>query len=141
MKLIRTVVVKQILTKKRKEHLLQKLEEEETQYEKELEQLTFQLHKNQKTHQGNQERSRKVRQSYKEEIRQREEKIRSVQFKRHQLHKLQLGSELKDGTIQSLCEVKTGDVWDNILTQSEIIIKDGIIHEIREGRNDDDKLV
>ncbi|WP_078554718.1 YlqD family protein [Bacillus alkalicellulosilyticus] len=141
MKIIKTVIVKQVLTEKRKQLLLKQLAEEEEQYIKELEQLTFQLQKNQKQHTSNQERQRQIRKSFKEEIRQREEKLQSVDFKRHQLHKLELGTELKDGTVETVCDIRKGDHWDTMLAQSEIIIKDGIVHEIREGRVNDDELV
>jgi len=136
MEIIKTVTIKQILTDNRKNFLLQELYNEEQQFLKEIDQLKFQLQKKLKKYQGNNDHIRTIRQSFTNEINQREEKLRSVEFKMHQLNKLEVGTEIKDGSVQSICKVEVGDDWKEILLESEIIIKDGIVHEIRKGMKD-----
>jgi hypothetical protein len=65
------------------------------------------------------------------EIDSRVEKIKLLDFKIEQLHMLPLGSELKEKECQAIVEVNVGDVWEDIQTEKTIIIKDGIIDEIR----------
>lgn len=138
MKIIKTVLVKQVLTEKRKAQLLNELYDEKDQLLKEVDQLKFQLHKKIKVNNNNQEHTRTIRTSFQKEMKQREEKIKGVDFKIHQLNKLELGSELRDGTIQSIVDIEVGDKWDELFNSSEIIVKDGIVHEIREGRKQHD---
>ncbi|OLO40869.1 hypothetical protein BTR23_05190 [Alkalihalophilus pseudofirmus] len=132
MKIIKTVAIKQVLTENRKGQLLNELHIEKEQVVKELEQLKFQLHKKIKQHTSH-EQNHSLRSSFQKEINQREEKLRGIDFKCHQLHKLEIGTELRDGQIQSICELKIGDNWDDISSEAEIIIKDGIVHDIRKG--------
>ncbi|WP_096199337.1 YlqD family protein [Bacillus sp. FJAT-45350] len=141
MDIIRTVTVKQILTEKRKQYLMNELSNEEVQVSKELEQLKFQLHKKLKKFQSDHEYSQTIRQSFNSEIKQRQEKLRAVEFKKHQLNKLEIGTELKDGSVQSICSIQVGDNWDDVLRDTEVIIRDGIVDEIRKGLKKDDKLV
>ncbi|MFV8827125.1 YlqD family protein [Alkalihalobacterium sp. APHAB7] len=132
MKVIKSVAIKQVLTEKRKDQLLNELHFEKEQAVKELEQLKFQLHKKIKQHTSH-EQNHTLRSNFQKEIKQREEKLRGIDFKVHQLNKLEIGTELRDGTVESICEVKIGDNWDDIFSEAEIIIKDGIVHEIRKG--------
>lgn len=138
MKIIKTVIVKQVLTSKRKQELLEQLLNEKKQLQKELEQLKFQMQKKIK----NQDRTTSIAQSsFQKEISKREEKLHSVDFKVHQLNKLEIGTELREGTIQALEEIQVGDDWDDFQVPTEIIIKDGKVHEIRKGRSEHDELV
>ncbi|WP_017727284.1 YlqD family protein [Halalkalibacterium ligniniphilum] len=138
MNIIRTIVVKQVLTEQKKATLHKQFEGEKVQLEKEIQQLKFQFHKTTKGHNGNQENQRQIRNSYQKEIKKREEQLKALSFKIQQLHKLELGSEIRDGTVQSVVEVNVGDVWDERMHETELIIKDGIVHEIREGRKHDE---
>ena len=133
MDIIKSVTIKQILTDKRKRYLLSELHKEEQQIRKELEQLNFQLQLKIKKHQGNTEHNLTVRQNFNKEITKREEKLRTVAFKMHQLNKLEIGTEMKDGTIPAICRIQEGDSWQEKINESEIVIKDGIVHEIRKG--------
>lgn len=141
MKIIKNVVVKQILTKSRKQELMEQLIFEKQQLQKELEQLKFQYHKNMKNNFHKDRTSSLTRASFQREMNKREEKLAAIDFKMHQLNKLQLGTELKDGTIQAIEEINVGDDWNQIKEPTEIIIKDGKIHEIRKGRVEDDEMV
>lgn len=134
MDIIKTVSVKQILTEKQKQIYLDDFNKDLHEMHVELEQLKFQLHKQLKTSQYNRETKHALKHKYMQEIKQREERLESLRFKVQQLEKLPVGAELQEGTVQVLCSVKVGDSWDDVTKGGEIIIKDGIIHEIREGR-------
>ncbi|MCY0877285.1 MAG: YlqD family protein [Firmicutes bacterium] len=49
-----------------------------------------------------------------------------------QIQQLDLDSEVPNGTVETTVEVKVGDAWDQVLQGSEIIVKDGVIVEIRQ---------
>jgi hypothetical protein len=69
------------------------------------------------------------------EERVRKEKAEILQFQIRQVENLPEGSELDYGTVESVVEVKVGDAWDEIMAGTEIVLKDGLIHEIRQGGN------
>ncbi|WP_066053196.1 YlqD family protein [Robertmurraya korlensis] len=128
MNILQTVVVKQVLTETSKQVLLSKFELEKSQLQKESEQLRFEMRKL--------EKSKKMtinsfQKRFDKEIDTRLEKIKLLDFKIEQLHMLPLGSELKEKECQAIVEVNVGDVWEDIQTEKTIIIKDGIIDEIR----------
>lgn len=62
-------------------------------------------------------------------IEQREQLIQQIQ----QIQQLELGTELQNMTVETSVEVNVGDDWSKVLLGSEIVVKDGIIHEIRRG--------
>lgn len=66
-------------------------------------------------------------------IDKRQEKIRQIDFQVEQLHILPLGSEMKETEVDALVEVKIGDKWDDKMQDNVIVVKDGIIVEIRQG--------
>lgn len=49
-----------------------------------------------------------------------------------QIQQLDLDSEVPNGTVETTVDVKVGDPWDKVLQGSEIIVKDGVIVEIRQ---------
>lgn len=127
MQLIQTVVVKQILTENSKQELLIQFQDRKLQFQKECDQLQFELKRL--------ERSKTYSQSalikhFEKEIGMRREKIKLLEFQIEQLHILPIGSELKEKEVQALVEVQVGDTW-SASEQHTIIIKDGIIEEIR----------
>ncbi|RNB88065.1 hypothetical protein EDM59_02755 [Brevibacillus nitrificans] len=65
------------------------------------------------------------------EEKQRKEKIEILQFQLRQAENLPEGSEMDYQTVQSPVTVQIGDVWDEIIAGTEILIKDGQVHEIR----------
>ncbi|MCM3600213.1 YlqD family protein [Robertmurraya korlensis] len=128
MNILQTVVVKQVLTETSKQVLLNKFELEKSQLQKESEQLRFEMRKL--------EKSKKMtvnsfKNRFENEIHTRLEKIKLLDFKIEQLHMLPLGSELKEKECQAVVEVNVGDAWEDIQTEKTIIIKDGIVDEIR----------
>ncbi len=128
MNILQTVVVKQVLTETSKQALLSKFELEKSQLQKESEQLRFEMRKIEKAKKMT---VNSFKNRFENEIHTRLEKIKLLDFKIEQLHMLPLGSELKEKEYQAIVEVSVGDVWEDIQTEKTIIIKDGIVDEIR----------
>ncbi|WP_075980951.1 YlqD family protein [Bacillus massilinigeriensis] len=127
MKILQSVIVKQVLTEKSKEELLRRLTNDKSQYQKECDQLRFEMKKLEK---ANKLQRTKIDQHFEKEIQHRLEKIQLVDFQIEQLHMLPLGSELKEKEVQAILEIKEGDCWDDI-NEKTIVIKDGMVVEIR----------
>ena len=70
-----------------------------------------------------------IEQEQQNRIQQREQLIQQIQ----QIQQLELGTEVQNMTVETMVDVKVGDDWTRILQGSEIIVKDGIVHEIRQG--------
>lgn len=136
MNIIKTVSVKRILTEKQKRQYLDEFHEEISTMHRELEQLKFQLHKELKASTYNRQTKQALKHKYMDKIKQREEGLENIKFKVNQLEKLPIGIEIHDGTVQVICKVTVGEAWDEKFQGGEIVIKDGIVHEIREGRSD-----
>ena len=129
MKLVTTVTVVQILTEKSKEKIANSLSARKTQLQKEIGQLQFEMKRLEKSKKFPEYR---LRQYFEKEIDERKEKIKRLDFQPEQLESLPLGSELKEREMEAIVEVQEGDSWEKILAGKTIVIKDGIIEEIRE---------
>lgn len=57
---------------------------------------------------------------------------RELQFQLQQAENLPAGSEIDYATVQSPVSIQVGDAWDEIMSGTEIMIKDGRVHEIRQ---------
>ncbi|GHH96535.1 YlqD family protein [Neobacillus kokaensis] len=128
MQLIQTVVVKQILTETSKQQLFDQYQSRKLQLQKECDQLQFELKRLERTKNFS---PTTLKKHFEKEIQMRKEKIKLLEFQIEQLHILPLGSELKEKEVQALIEVKVGDVWNEEAGQPTIVIKDGIIEDIR----------
>ncbi len=126
--ILQTVVVKQVLTETSKQVLLSKFELEKSQLQKESEQLRFEMRKLEKAKKMT---VNSFKNRFENEIHTRLEKIKLLDFKIEQLHMLPLGSELKEKECQAIVEVNVGDAWEDIQAEKTIIIRDGIVDEIR----------
>jgi hypothetical protein len=128
MQMIQTVVVKQILTETSRQKLLDNYNQQKFQLQNECSQLHFELKRLEKSNTFSPEA---LKNHFEKEMNMRKEKIKLVEFQIEQLHILPLGSELKEKEVQALIDIKVGDTWNDKLIQPTIIIKDGIIEEIR----------
>lgn len=133
MKAIKKVVVKQILTENRKQSMMDNFLKQKKQVEKEIKQLEFQLHKKLKASKNNYEYQNALKSSFNKEIKERNDKVKIIDFQIGQLRELEIGTEIKEQTIDTLHEINIGDDWNMFIEGTEIIIKDGIVSEIREG--------
>ncbi|WP_078547176.1 YlqD family protein [Litchfieldia alkalitelluris] len=128
MQIIQTVIVKQILTENSKSELLDSSQLKKQQLQKEIEQLKFERRKLEKIKKVV---NTSANGSYDKEMKSRAEKIKILDFQMDQIHMLPIGSEIKEKEIQGLVEVVPGDNWDQLQAFKTIIIKDGIVQEIR----------
>lgn len=128
MKILQSVVVKQVLTEKSKLALFEGYKDKKQQLDKECDQLQFELKKLEKSKKF-QPNNLKIH--FEKEIQRRQEKIKLLDFQMEQLHILPLGSELKEKEVQAIIDIKVGDRWEAVQNERTIIIKDGIINEIR----------
>ncbi|KYD09452.1 YlqD family protein [Caldibacillus debilis] len=130
MKIIQRVQVFQVLTENSKNALKEQFLSRKRQLENECGQLQFEMKKMEKTKKF---AVSDVRFYFEREIKSREEKIKWLEYQLEQLEQLPIGSEIKDGELEAVSEIGVGDSWDKIVNGKSIVIKDGIIVEIREG--------
>lgn len=128
MKILQTVVVKQILTENSKQKLFENYLLRKQQLEKECDQLRFEMKKLERTKKF---QPASLIKHFEKEIQLRQEKAKLLDFQTEQLHILPLGSELKEKEVKAIIEVQEGDRWEDIQNGKTIIIKDGIVNEIR----------
>lgn len=129
MKVLQTIIVKQVLTETSKDEIFQKYHLRKIQLQKECDQLRFELKKLEKAKKLPPET---LKRHFDQEINVHKEKIKLLDFQIEQLHILPLGSELKETELQGIIEIKEGDPWDQFLSGKTIVVKDGIVAEIRE---------
>ncbi|RIV21060.1 hypothetical protein D2Q93_10770 [Alicyclobacillaceae bacterium I2511] len=70
-----------------------------------------------------------VEQQKQSHLQQREQLIQQIQ----QIQQMSIGTEVPNMNVETTVEVHVGDDWGKILLGSEVIVKDGIVHEIRRG--------
>ncbi|WP_335870694.1 YlqD family protein [Bacillus sp. 2205SS5-2] len=129
MKILQTVIVKQVLTTHSKDKLFKKYESHKRQMQKEIDQFKFELKKQEKMKKFS---PKTIAVHFEKEIAARQEKIKLVEFQIEQLTILPIGSEIKDQELQSIIEVEVGDQWEKVISGKTILVKDGVISEIRE---------
>lgn len=128
------VAVKLILTEQTKQQILQESRDQIDRLNNELEQIEEQGKQalEQAMSQGGdiaQQLREQIEQEQSERIQQRDELIEQIQ----QVQQLEIGSEVQNMTVETTVDVNVGDDWNNILQGSEIVVKDGIVQEIRRG--------
>ncbi len=129
MKVIRQAIVKQVLTEKSRRELFEKFAEEKKRYETECAQLDFERRKVLKKQ--NYKNNISITARFNEEIKRRRNKIRKLEFQTEQLQILPIGTEVIEEKIEVIYEIQEGDDWNQVANPSEIVIKDGVILEIR----------
>ncbi|MDG5788215.1 YlqD family protein [Evansella sp. AB-P1] len=139
MEIIKKVVVKQILTEKSKTRLKEQFLSKQYQLNKEIQQLEFVLHKKLKENKNNLNYQTSLKESFKREVSRRKDRLRQLELKLGQLDELALGAEVREGTIQMIETVEEGDNWEEIMKGTEIVIKDGVVFELRQGGMEDDE--
>lgn len=130
MKILTTITVKQILTEKSKIELYERFTKRQEELKRELDQLKFEMKRMEKSKKYS---SLMLQHYYEKEMNDRHEKIKILDFQLEQLNLLPIGTELKEREVQGLVEVEVGDTWNEVMNGKTIIVKDGIIQEIKEG--------
>jgi hypothetical protein len=124
MKILHQVAVKQILTEASKQALIEQFSNKKKLLEQECDQLYFEYKKVEKS-------SKQLATQFLKEIDKRREKVTLVEFQLQQVHILPIGSELKEKDVEAIVEVNVGDNWNALMNESTIVIKDGIVDQIR----------
>lgn len=129
MKIIRKVLVKQVITENSKSELTTTFTKEKMQLEQECQQLLFEQRKLQNKPGASKQ---SIAQRFQKQIQNRQEKMVSIDFKMEQLAILEIGSEVIEREVEALVEVKEGAHWDEIINEKTILIKDNIVIHIEE---------
>jgi hypothetical protein len=66
-----------------------------------------------------------------EELGKRVERREQLIQQLSQIQQMPLGTEVQQGQVETTVDVKVGDSWEKIVMGAEIIVKDGIVVEIR----------
>lgn len=128
MKIIKKVLIKQIVTEQSKKKLRNRFEKQKMQLEQECQQLLFEQRKlSNKSGISKQELT--IR--FQSEIQKRKKEITLIDFKIEQLDMVEIGSEIIESEVETLVEVNEGMHW-NELNEQAIVIKDGIVVRIDE---------
>lgn len=125
MEIIKKVSIVHILTETNKQELHEKFTSDKDRLLKECKQLEFESKKMQKKYP-----SREVEERISNEVKKRVEQIETIKFKVEQLNVLPLGSKIKEKEIDTIVKVNIGDNWEEKSSNSEIVVKDGIIIDI-----------
>jgi len=128
---VRPVMVKAIVTETFKRQYLAELEDTAKRLESIIGQIDTQIRRTELERQITPQ-SRAVRQQLEIE-RSRQEAARmelAARFK--EAEALELQSEFSQGTVESMVELSIGDNFFTRLARAEVILKDGIVIEIRE---------
>ncbi|MED4070253.1 YlqD family protein [Priestia endophytica] len=128
MKVVQKVIVKQVLTEQSKEKLRNKFILEQKGLQNEIEQLRFQLKKIENMKKPS---AASLEKQFEKEQKTRVEKLRIIDFQLEQLNLLPIGSELEETKLDAIVEVKEGDSWEEFKSLQTILVKDGIVIEIR----------
>jgi hypothetical protein len=127
----RPVLIKAVVTESFKRLYVQDLEDAIKRAETILEQITTQIRRSELERQVSAQ-SRALRQQLEVEHARQEAARAELQMRLREAEALELNTEFTQGTVESLVEVKIGDNLFNKLGRAEILVKDGIILEIRE---------
>lgn len=76
--------------------------------------------------------AQQVRQQLENERRVREQRREELFRQMQQIQQLELGTEIQNMTVETVVDVKPGDDWTKVLLGAEIILKDGIVVELRQ---------
>lgn len=128
------VVVKIVLTEETKQNWLAELRRLVNQTIAELEELEFRSKQwmREAEKQGD-AAIQAAEQRVQTERSQREERREQLIAQLSQIQQMDIGTEMPNGQVETMVEVSVGDSWEKVLMGSEIVVKDGVIVEIRRG--------
>ncbi|TCS79213.1 YlqD family protein [Tepidibacillus fermentans] len=137
MKIKVPIPVKMIVTDSSKIKMRNEINESIRKLNVELEQLQFQQKKlmNEAQKKGR-EAVRIVQERMDYETNRRKEKLVTLTEQLNHLEKIEEGEEIFHRFVEAEMEIHVGDSWNQIFHGNEIVIKDGIVIEIRKGALD-----
>lgn len=127
------VAVKLILTEATKQQIIEEQRRQIEQVMNELEQLETQGKEalQQAMQQGG-EFAQQIRLQIENEKNQREARREELFQQMQQIQQMELGTEIQNMTVETVVTVKPGDDWTAVLQGAEIIVRDGVVQEIRQ---------
>jgi predicted TIM-barrel fold metal-dependent hydrolase len=128
---VRPVVVKAIVTESFKRQYISELEETVRRLDAVITQIDTQIRRAELERQITPQ-VRVFRQQLEVERSRQEAARMELQARIKEAEGLELNSEFSQGTIESLIELSVGDNFFTRMARAEVVIKDGIILEIRE---------
>ncbi len=129
---VRPVVVKAIVTEAFKRQYLSELEDTVSRVDTVIAQIDTQIRRTELERQITPQ-ARAIRQQLEVERSRQEAARMELAARIKEAEGLELQSEFSQGTIESMVELNIGDNFFTRLARAEVIIKDGIVIEIREG--------
>ncbi len=129
---VRPVVVKAIVTEMFKKQYLSELDDTVKRLDSVINQIDTQIRRTELERQIAPQ-ARAIRQQLEVERSRQEAARMELAARIKEAEALELQSEFSQGTIESLVELNVGDNFFTRLARSEVIVKDGIVIEIREG--------
>ena len=126
------VAVKIILTEETKQTWLAELRRLVNQTIAELEELEFRGKQWQRDAEKQGEAAvQATEQRIEMERSQRVERREQLIAQLSQIQQMDIDSEVPNGTVETSIDVEVGDSWEKVVLGSEIVVKDGIVVEIR----------
>lgn len=129
LKIIKKVLIKQVITEKSRRHLKTTFQERKRKLEQECQQLLFEQRKLQRRSSFSKQ---EIARRFQKEIDKRKEQMTLIDFKIEQLDMLDIGSEITETEVDALIEVKEGSNWQDVIGPKSIVIKDNIVVRIDE---------
>lgn len=129
---VRPIVVKAIVTEAFKRQYLSELEDTVKRLDAVIAQIDTQIRRTELERQITPQ-ARAIRQQLEVERSRQEAARMELAARIKEAEALQLQSEFSQGTVESTVELNVGDNFFTRLARAEIVIKDGIVIEIREG--------
>ncbi|MDI6770965.1 MAG: YlqD family protein [bacterium] len=129
---VRPVVVKAIVTEMFKRQYLSELEDTIRRLDAMVTQIDTQIRRSELERQVSPQ-SRAIRQQLEVERSRQEAARLELAARMKEAEALELQSEFSQGTLESTVELSVGDNFFTRLARAEVVIKDGIVIEIREG--------
>jgi hypothetical protein len=129
---VRPVVVKAIVTEVFKRQYLSELEDTVNRVDAVIAQIDTQIRRTELERQITPQ-ARAIRQQLEVERSRQEAARMELAARIKEAEALELQSEFSQGTVESTVELSIGDNFFTRLARAEIVIKDGIVIEVREG--------
>ncbi|MFD2171401.1 YlqD family protein [Tumebacillus lipolyticus] len=126
------VQIKIVLTEETKAQITGEINQAIQGVQHELEQIDFQSRKAlQDAEKNGPQAVNSVQARINQEVGMRMERREQMMQQLVQIQQSPIGSEIPGGQVDTNVEVRVGDVWENVIQGTEIILKDGIVVEIR----------
>ncbi|ASS75686.1 hypothetical protein CIG75_12305 [Tumebacillus algifaecis] len=126
------VQVKIVLTEETKAQITGEINQAIQGIQRELDQIDFQSRKAlQDAEKNGPQAMNAVQARINQEVGMRMERREQMMQQLVQIQQSPIGSEIPGGQIDTHAEVRVGDVWEDIVNGTEIVLKDGVVAEIR----------